>query len=217
MVFTEETVRNILLLGRELPAIECKGATSINDRWMLGKVLRAMMGMANLEGGGLVILGISEKKTPQKHLVPTPFVQTDLDTWDHESLQNKAAPYFDPPVVFALSKIQVDSNWYIGIAVSEFSDIPVLAQKEYSFSPPAPQKQEIIIREGGCYVRSQAKLSTENLPTSTDMRVLLSYAVQKGLRREIARLQSLGLVGVPKAPESDASSKSFDDQAKDLL
>lgn len=210
-----ENIEYVLTLNREFPAIECKTAFHLdNSKWILGKTLRAMMGMANLQGGGVVIIGISENKP---NLSPTPFVATDLASWSYEKFQAKVAPYFDPPIIFELENISYNGNDYIVISIKEFDHIPVLAKKNYEAPKPPSTKIESIFRDGACYIRSQARLSTEEVPSATEMRTLIDYAIEKGINKELNKLRKWGLITTLPVPTPKSDKDKFDDQIKGII
>ncbi len=72
----------------------------------------------------------------------------------------------------------------------------------------------IILREGARYVRRRGKPETSEIPTQSEMRELLDLAIEKGVRRFIARARAVGLVLGGSEPPRD--EERFAEQLREL-
>jgi len=89
----------ILSLAYERRATEFKGPGPLSSPQLFAKVVRAVLGMANTQDGGLVVIGVEDKAGV---LNPVGVAQSDLRTWKHDDLTARIAAFADPFV--SLSK-----------------------------------------------------------------------------------------------------------------
>ena len=95
------------------------------------------------------------------------------------------------------------------ITVQEFSDVPVICKRD----------ADTVLRKGACYVRTFGQNQTVELPSQTEMREILSLAIEKSLARMLASVARAGGMIVPiseRAPELTAAKEQFDAQRDDL-
>jgi hypothetical protein len=74
------------------------------------------------------------------------------------------------------------------ISVKEFDEIPVLCKSQYDDSAG-----RVILRKGGLYVRPRGKPATTEIANQTEMREVLSLAIEKGLRAFLATARRGGM------------------------
>jgi len=100
---------------------------------------------------------------------------------------------------------------FVELEVHEFDELPILCKTTYMERPPT---QQVILREGACYVRRRGKPETSEIPTQSEMRELLDLAIEKGVRRFITRALAVGL----ELPGGSAPSdqERFDQQLRDV-
>ncbi len=189
----------LLALGHEQQGVEFKGPGPRTDKYLQGKVLRAILGMANRRDGGHIIIGVEEKG---KSLTPKGLTEDDAKTWNHDDLAATLANYADPAVTFTVALHRHEGRPYILITVSEFDDIPILCKKDY---PDPTNLKELLLRCGACYVRSRHKPETSEIPTHAEMRDLLDSAAQKRLRWFLTQASGAGLpLPGPQPPDDEA-------------
>ena len=193
----------IIARGREQRGVEFKCGGSKKDKRLLTKVARAMMGMANRRDGGRVIIGIDEDENGGP--VPDGLMAEDLSTWNYDDLANSLAEYTDPNINFDLEIVEYENKKFVVLIVHELEDIPVLCKKDY------PD----VLRAGACYVRTRRKPETVEIPTQTDMRDLLDLAIEKGVRRFVARARAAGLSLSGQLLPTDA--ELFNEQLESFL
>lgn len=186
---TGEEFEGLLARGRELRNTEYKGPGPRTSAMLVGKVMRAMFGMANLQDGGIVFIGVDEQS---KVLVRTGMSEHDMKTWTHDDLAAKLENYADPAIEFDIEQFEHEGKHYVAIRVHEFEDLPILCKKEYK-APDGKGSSEQIMRQGACYVRPRHKPETSDIPTQAEMRDLLDLATRKAVRRFIRQADAAGI------------------------
>jgi predicted HTH transcriptional regulator len=206
---TELEFESLLAPGYETNGVEFKGPGVRTVKPFHAKVVRAILGMANRRDGGLVIIGVEST-----NLEPVGLNDLDLATWsDYDVLAESVNGYASPSVSFDTEILSYHGNNIFIIRVREFEEIPILCTKDYS----DPEKSVPTLRRGACYVRSRHKSETSEIPSEEEMRELLELAIDKGVRRFVARAQRAGLFSVvPAAPPSPSDEELFRKQIEDM-
>jgi predicted HTH transcriptional regulator len=201
---TEDEFRESLAFGREQRNIEFKGPGPRTERDLLAKVVRAMLGMANKADGGYVIIGV---KDDGQKLYPVGVSTSDIETWTYDDLASDMANYADPFLTFELNRLIIDGNTYAVVRVNEFEFTPVLCKRQY----------KDVLKNGACYVRSYQKMETIEVNSHILMRELIERATEIETRRELQRLQRLGLIRAAADLEvSPSDDERFDEQIRNL-
>jgi hypothetical protein len=184
---TDAEFAELLEAGRERPNFEYKGLGSWTDLPFRARIVRAILALSNTRDGGQIVVGVEQQ---QDTYVPTGLTQAQIDTFQEETMQDGAAEYAAPFVLFTREFRQHNGVQFVAIAVQEFNQVPVICKKDY----------QGILQRGAIYVRSRTR-RPESVPVSTesDMRDLIELAVDKGIRR----LRERGYVfeGQPQIPE----------------
>jgi hypothetical protein len=199
----------LLSLGHETKGVEFKGPGSRHDKTLATKVVRACLGMANLQGGGTVVLGVDEAE--DKSLIPVGLSPEDAATWSHDDVADMLATYADPYISIDVQDASLDGKLFKVIVVDEFENIPLICKKEYI----DPIARKYILRKGACYFRTRGKPETTDIATGQALRDLLEMATNKGIAKFISRSVKVGLLLPARAEDSD--DESFKSQVKDLL
>ena len=199
----ETQFREILALGHELSGVEFKGPGLRTDRALFAQVARAALGMSNRRDGGLIVIGVDQEKSGAP--LPLGLADSQLTTWDYDSVADSLDEYADPNVVFELRRISLDGMDFIIIEVAEFADIPVLCSRSY----------DDVLRRGACYVRPRRKPETTEVASQEDMRDLLDIATEKRLRKFVRQAASAGLLLTSGSVPDDKDR--FDDQVAGFL
>jgi len=205
---TDRQFAELLALGYEPRGLEFKGARPRTDRLFFARVVRACLGMANLRDGGRVIVGVDERGGV---LDPVGLSDADLATWRYDDIAAGLATYADPMINFDVHIHEYQGRRFVELEVHEFDELPILCKSTYMERPPT---QQVILREGACYVRRRGKPETSEIPTQSEMRELLDLAIEKGVRRFIARARAVGLVLGTSEPVRDA--EQFAEQLREL-
>jgi hypothetical protein len=196
-VVTVAEVEQYLALGHEVRSFEVKGPGSLSDKAFCARVARATMAMGNLRDGGLVCLGIDDKRMSE--MLPGLGVAEMTEWCDFDDVSDAVARYSEPPVAFSLHPFKLSSGAeVVVIEVAEFEDVPHVCRRDY----PG------VLQKGMTYVRPRGKPESVPVPSAGDMRELLDLAITKGVREFIRRAGAagVGLPGVRTAEELDSAA-----------
>lgn len=168
-----EDLNRYLQSGRsERPDLEYKqgaGWKSLRD-----KIAQAALAMANLEGGGYIIIGMEEDDHGRYNLAGVD--KDDVNTYKKDDISEFINKYADPYVEI---NMEVFEERIVVIQVSEFEEVPVICKKDSDH-----------LQQGRIYVRSRRKTESTPQPTVSDVREILDRAVDKGIRKQRKRLSS---------------------------
>lgn len=185
-MLTTDQVASLLALRHESRSVEFKSAGPFSDKRLRSRVIRAILGMANLRDGGVILLGVS--KTGEL----TSSGSVDLTEWaNHDALAGAVSAYADPfvDVEVAVSMPFDDGSNIVVIDVKQFTEVPVVCRATL-LDPDDSRK--VLLRKGRCYVRTHAPVQTVEVPDSTYMRELLDLAVEQRLRRHLETTRKAG-------------------------
>lgn len=201
---TDQEFAEILALGYERRGTEFKGPGPRSAQPLFAKVVRAVLGMANQQDGGLVVIGVEDLGGV---LRPIGLTGSDLATWRYDDVAAGIAAYADPFVSFELEVREHEDKQFAMLQVREFEEVPVLCRKEY------PD----VLRPGACYVRTRRKPETSEIPSQTEMRELLDLAVRKGLRKFMGQALAAGLITVATPTAQPSAAERYAAQLGELL
>lgn len=205
---SSENFRETLAIGNEVPGIEFKGPFARTDKGQFAEVVRAVLGMANRRDGGQVIIGVDEARRddgPGTVLNAVGLSAAEFKGWDQDAVLSILDSYADPFVELDIEPVEHDGKHFIVLRVREFDEFPVLCKKQYV--KQKGRKDDVVLRQGGCYVRRRGKVETSEIPTHVEMRELLDLATEKGVRRFVQRAQRVGM-------QASSSSIPLDDAAR---
>ena len=198
---TSDELQEAIALGREQRGVEFKGPGQRDDADFMARVTRAILGMANKEDGGEVVIGVEDK---QQALNLVGLSAAEHATWKYDDVQSVLSNYADPFVDIDVAIVTVGSLTPVVITVRPFSESPVLCKKDYNNSKTSKR----ILQAGALYIRSRGKIETVPASTHTQMREVLDRAAEATARRLIAISRRI------QPGPSDADS--FAEEAKDL-
>lgn len=150
----------------ESPQLEFKESCP----WDAIRFIKDILAMANLRGGGYIIIGIKQsgngferEGVKEEHLI----------TYDIDIMKDQINIYADPFVDFDLYKHKAkDNKWYVVIAVKEFVDIPIICKKDGRD-----------LRKATIYYRNQDRRPESGpISNSYDLRNLLELAAVKMMK-----------------------------------
>ena len=200
-MLTQEQLKTAIAFGREQQGIEFKGPGKRSDKPFMAKVVRAMLGMANKRGGGVVAVGI---KDDGMNLDPIGLSHDELATWRYDDLAASVSNYADPYLKFDIAHVELDGNTHVVIEVRQFDNTPVICKK--SLGPT--------LRNGALYVRPRGgKIETVECPSHVEMREIIGLATESRVREllsTVARVQ-------PSAREAVSERAKLNKEAVDLL
>jgi predicted HTH transcriptional regulator len=192
---TEEEFAQLIAEEHEIRGVEFKPPGLRTDKELRLKVIRAVLGMANLRDGGRIIVGYDEHKSLNDQIGLN---EREVESWkDYDALAASINEYANPSVHFNRETQEFRGVIYLIIRVFEFEEIPILCGKDDEIRTIKGRRgteERKILRRGACYVRSRHKPETSEIPSAEDMRELLELAIDKGVRRFVARAQKVGLI-----------------------
>ena len=120
---TTKELEELLEGGIETPHIDYKAQCE----WDINAFAKDILAMANIEGGGRIIIGVAEEGVGYKRVGIT---TTQMDTFNYDNMRDQFASYASPHVKFSIAFPQ-DKNGliFVIITVDEFDEIPVICIK----------------------------------------------------------------------------------------
>ncbi len=185
----------------ELTNVECKGPGKLSDNPLFGRVVRAVIGMANRPGGGIVIVGISERNHV---LCPEGLTDEQMATWRYEDIADGINKHADPPISFGYQPCEWGGKKFLILHIHEFTDVPIICKKEYrddSNQQLPLEKREKVLKKGFLYARSPNKPETKEIDSVESMRTVLNPAIDKGIGRFVKQLQIASIPSEEKKQE----------------
>ncbi len=169
----------LIQLGREDRFLEYKQSRPWND--LKRKIARTAMGMANKRDGGTIIIGVSQ----YSGVFSTDGMEAaHMATYDEDTIRAYINSYADPYVNIEKHEREVNGKKFLALVVYEFEDIPAICRRDSGTE----------LREGAVYCRSYRMPETTEVRSQTEMREIVSMAIEKGLR---SYLQTSQRVGIP--------------------
>jgi predicted HTH transcriptional regulator len=180
-----ERVSVAIETGFESPEIEFKESAHWPAlRW---RIVRTLLGMANLPDGGVILIGASERGALWES---SGITDEDFATYDSDSIVALVDAHASPSVrVQTAVHTQRDVSFLV-IAVDEFDEVPIVCKKD------GPQGSQIV--EGQVYVRPPGLPRTERVRHAQQMHDLLEVAAERRARRILETSSRLGLT--PTSP-----------------
>lgn len=130
------------------------------------KIVKDILGFANIEDGGYLIIGVEDDGSVSG---VSPEQKKSFDTTTVNDFVHK---YTDPKHSVTISHYTLQKDVVV-IRIPEFSEEPIICKKEAQNSANKP-----LLRRGSVYIRT-GRASTEEMPSSQEMRELLGRAVRK--------------------------------------
>lgn len=153
------------------------------------RIIKTALAMANLRDGGIIVIGVSER---DQEWGLDGISDKDLETYDVDRIIDKinsfASPHLQTDIVIAKHQ----NVPYIAIQLHEFSDSPVVCQKNGNCG----------LAEGAIYVRPPGKARTTKVMNAIQMQDLLQLAAEKCARRIIEVGKTVGLEPKQSATQS---------------
>lgn len=161
-------LEELLEAGIESQRLEFKESCE----WNINKFAKDIMALANVKGGGYIIVGIKETKDGFRR---EGIRKEHMDTYDIDIMKDQMIAFADPSVNFRIHKLS-DKNGknYLIIEVQEFADIPVICKKNSSDTHRATIY----------YRNTDGRPESAPISNSYDLRNLIELATVKMLRRK---------------------------------
>lgn len=173
----ERELGALVVAGREERNLEYKRAAPWTQ--LRGQIVRTALGMANIEGGGFVVVGVNQQ---DQRFEPVGIDPADLATYRSDEIKARINSFADPFVESRVERVTLDGKAFVVIQVDEFSEVPVVARDHGEG-----------IRKGALYVRSLRTIETAEVQNQTDMRAVIDLAVAKGVAKTLRTLARAGI------------------------
>ncbi len=174
------------------------------------RLLKTVMGMANLRDGGLILIGVAEMDQSWEL---TGITADHLRTYDYDEISDQLSKYASPQVELDIVvHIPEDGNQYLAFHIHQFKDSPVVCRKN---SPEAVKTKERLV-PGEIYVRPlSGRPRTEKVTDAARLHDLLELAAEHRARRMLETGKRIGLVpGETSANHYDAELSSILDSLR---
>ena len=188
----------IVRIGREGIDLDYKGPGNWDEWSTLEKaeLLRDMIGMANGDGPGYIVLGASDDGGVVGRY--DGLTEAQASSFDPSKVADMMKRYADPEIGFDLYKPAVDGKNYVVIRVHPFSSVPHICRRSCGD----------ILQEAAVYVRGEGA-RTVKVPSAEHMRRMVDRAVQVSADVLVERIRRL-VCGV--APVEGEAGSRFADQ-----
>lgn len=178
-----EDLEKILSGAEETDTLEFKAA----NPWSLRLFVRDILAMANVLGGGRIVVGVENETFARQGLT-----QEQADSYVYDEMRDGIAPFADPRAIFRMYKVHdAEGLLFVVIDVASFEDVPVICRQDGHD-----------VNAGAIYFRSRSRRpESARVNNSVDMRDMVERAAVLSARR----LRRLGYVpNVPQGPDYDA-------------
>lgn len=149
------------------------------------KVAKAMMAMANLANGGVVVIGMQE--TTRGVWAPETMTAQQVASFTQDDVSQWVNDYATPAVQFSITPFTLNGNQFVIIQVQVFDTSPVICRKQKVAGGET-------LDPGAIYYRSNRKIESASISTDEDSRELIGLAIGKGIARHVNRLHEQGLI-----------------------
>lgn len=141
------------------------------------KIVKTALAMANLQGGGYIIIGVKKNGDSKAHCMD-PMPKSVSDTYSPDDVSEWLNAHADPDIDVEVVRFEHDGRHVVAIQVHEFKAIPVICKKRIDGHA----------KRGTVYCRSA---KPETVPANARiMREIIEMAVDKGITRQIKRVES---------------------------
>ena len=162
------------------------------------KLVKTALAMANLQGGGYIIIGVKKNVDGDAHGMD-PMPQSVSDTYSPDDVSEYLNAHADPDIDVEVVQFEHGGKHVVAIQVHEFKDVPVICKKGIDGHA----------RRGTVYCRSA---KPETVPANAGiMRKIIEMAVDKGIKNQIKRVESYGeplARGDPFSEEAEEEMKA---------
>ena len=184
----------------EQRGIEIKQSIAWTDESAKIRITKTILGMSNIRGGGMAIIGFVQKSDGT--FDPVGMTNSHFTSFVYDDLSEFVAKYADQYAIFTLDKISGSGKDFILIRISEFESTPVICKRNYQVGKINE------LEAGAMYTRTRRKPETSKVMTSADLREILELASEKEARQLFERASAIGLP--PKPTDKDMFDKQIE-------
>lgn len=182
----------------EAPDVDFKESAPWEDvKW---KIVKTTLGMGNLRGGGLVIVGVSEREDVWE----LQGIEADhLTSYESDIIADLLDKHMSPAPKVEAVLHEREGHTYLVFDIGEFDDLPFVRKRD----GPDLQRGAVNVRP------LSGRPRTERIRSADDMRELLDLAAEKGARRILERMERLGRLPSTEVPvPGDVDRRRYDEE-----
>ncbi len=193
------------------PMIWSKKAKKSKDRIPNLKIIRSILAMSNQPDGGVIVIGVKEKKNGE--FTPVGMGKKSYDSFKYDLISNEIKNYCSPEVRFTLKrdvvKIKGKNRRFVVIQVSESKEFPVICTRYelYDKSKP-PFSKNVLLRENAIYVRSKSPIGSREIASVHEWQELIFRIMDKSRRELLRRMPCADYILEEKGKKEHIKEKS---------
>lgn len=134
------------------------------------KIVKTALSMANLEGGGYIIIGIKERKYEPRPYEIVGLSEVNARTYAQDDVCALIDKYADPHVRVELKHFTVDEKRLVVIEVHAFNQIPVICKKTFN------ENKSDTVERGRIYYRPAGRIESTACLIPEDLREIIGRA-----------------------------------------
>lgn len=152
-----------------------------------------VLAMSNLRDGGIIIIGVSERRQEWELSGMT---QEQLDTYDVDNMLDWVNRYASPSITFDVVKHthykeSEGKNFdFLAIQVHPFEEKPIVCKRDYADG----------LRKGAFYIRPLGKAESREVQDANEMHDLLELATERRSRN--LKGQIMRILGIRPTPDT---------------
>ncbi|MGB7063064.1 MAG: RNA-binding domain-containing protein [Candidatus Zixiibacteriota bacterium] len=161
-----DPMTNLIKHGREERFLEYKASAPWDD--LKQKIAKTAMGMANIKGGGTILIGVVKRG---ERYVPEGVLEQHQVTYATDDVQRYVNRFADPYVRAELQEVKWNDKKFLALVVHEFEQLPVICKRDC----------DRLMRQGAIYTRSYQMPETCEVRSQNEMREIVEMGVEKGI------------------------------------
>lgn len=166
--YKEDDIDNLIASRSETKNLDFKEEFHWNnDKDIQLKIIKAILAMSNASQGGRILVGVTNSGQVKG------VSEKNLKSFDQTSFNDILHKYTDPKLTAQISRPKHKDGNLVIIEVPEFDIDPIICKAD-----GLDTEGKNILRKGAIYIRT-AKATTEEVPSSDEMRELLGRALSK--------------------------------------
>jgi len=147
------------------------------------KITRAALALANLEGGGYIIIGV-ERDSKSVPFEPRGMPNAVSNTFVQDTVSSFVNEYAEPHIGIDLKHFNDNEKFFVVIQVHEFKEIPIICRKS---------SDETV--RGRIYYRTTRQMESSSDLTAEELREIIELSVDKGIVKQKRRIKKYGFEG----------------------
>jgi len=173
-LFSYPRLRFINLLNRDHEERYLEFKPPSHWKYIKLQIVKTALGMVNIRDGGTIIIGVSEKNGD---FYREGLTDKQIETYKpFDKVKAYVNRHCDPFIDVELHPCEWKKKRFLAIEVHEFNEIPVICSSSRG-----------LLQKNAVYTRPWRTPGTEKVSSQTEMREIISLAIDKGIRNFIER------------------------------